>query len=757
MISTKTLRKFFITSVIRFARFLFLIAIFCAVSCTSKTDSSIAFYVSPSGNDDWSGTLLEPNSSADDGPFATFERARDAIRALKNTELYHKKGVTVYLRGSTYQIDETFNLTEEDSGTDDSPIIWRSYPGEKVIFSGGRQVNSFGKITDQSVLKRLDKSYHDSILKADLTALDISDFGDVNPRSGHRLEVFFREKFMTVARYPNEGWLKIADVPQTGEKRINEGLDRDKSAVPRGRHYGRFTYSEDRPDKWADSNDIWVHGYWTWDWSDQHLNVAQFDKEKRDIYPKEPHHGYGYTKNQRFYFLNILEELDAPGEWYLDKSEGVLYFWPPSLVEKGDVIVSVLEDPMISLDGVSNVTISDLTFEGSRAGAINSKDGSRITIAGCTFRNLGNTAVVIDGGKGSGVLSCDIYDVAGGGVRLQGGDRKTLTSAGHYAVNNHIHDFGIRIKTYTPAVEITGVGNRAAHNLIHDAPHTGIFLSTSRLGNDHVIEYNELHSLAKETGDVGAIYLCARDFTMRGNIIRYNYIHHLFGPGLHGVMAIYLDDFTSGTEVYGNICYKASRAVLLGGGRNNTIENNIFIECDPSVHVDARGLGWARYYFEKNNRFLDLMEAVNYTEPPYSERYPELLTLQKDDPAVPKYNKIVRNISTGGRWLDLYDGMDYEIVAVKNNVVADKVLSKWRKKGDDEFTTYSYGEQEIMEILEKNDNVVIDSDPGFADPQSHNFRLNENSHAYKLGFKDIPFEKIGLYVDEYRKKIPERK
>ena len=90
-------------------------------------------------------------------------------------------------------------------------------------------------------------------------------------------------------------------------------------------------------------------------------------------------------------------------------------------------------------------------------------------------------------------------------------------------------------------------------------------------------------------------------------------------------MAIYLDDFTSGTLVYGNICYRASRATLLGGGRDNTFENNIFIECDPSVHVDARGLGWAKYYFENNNRFLDLMEAVNYKEPPYSEKYPNFL------------------------------------------------------------------------------------------------------------------------------------
>ena len=275
------------------------------------------------------------------------------------------------------------------------------------------------------------------------------------------------------------------------------------------------------------------------------------------------------------------------------------------------------------------------------------------------------------------------------------------------------------------------------------------------MGNDHIIEYNELHSLAKETGDVGAIYLCGRDFTMRGNIVRYNYIHHQKCPGLHGVMAIYLDDFTSGTEVYGNICYKAGRAILLGGGRDNTIANNIFLECDPSVHVDQRGTGWAKYYFENNNSFKDLMDAVDYKNPPYSERYPELLTLQDDEPARAKGNRIINNISSGGRWLDLYDRLDYSVVTVKNNLVSDPVLSRWLREGAKEFKTYNYGDSELMKILEDNGNLLTESSPGFPDPDNHDFTLPADSPARELGFKDIPMDKIGLYIDEYRTSLPE--
>ena len=497
-----------------------------------------------------------------------------------------------------------------------------------------------------------------------------------------------------------------------------------------------------------------MHGYWTWDWSDQYLRVDKLDTVKREITPAEPHHGYGYTKGQRFYFLNVLEELDSPGEWFLDIDTGILYFWPPSQPGEGDVLVSLLEEPMFTLDGASNVTIRCLLFEGGRGNAVTITGGENNTIAGCAFRNFGQTVVKIEGGANNGVTSSDIYNVAGGGIDLHGGDRMTLTPAGHYAVNSHIHDFGVRLKTYQPAVQTTGVGNRIAHNLIHDAPHCGIFLMTSRMGNDHVIEYNELHALAKETGDVGAIYLCGRDYTMRGNIVRYNYLHDLKGPGLHGVMAIYLDDFTSGTEVYGNICVRASRAVLLGGGRNNTFTNNIFIECDPSIHVDARGIGWAKYYFGDGSRFRELMEKVNYREPPYSERYPELLTLLDDDPAIPKYNRIERNISTGGRWLDLLDGMDLDVIAVKNNVIGDPDILRWRKPGETKMTTHKRDDAYAREQFESHGNVIVDGDPGLVNPNGGDFSPREDSPALKLGFEPIPTEKIGLIADEFRREIP---
>ena len=165
---------------------------------------------------------------------------------------------------------------------------------------------------------------------------------------------------------------------------------------------------------------------------------------------------------------------------------------------------------------------------------------------------------------------------------LNGGDRNMLTPAKHFAINNHLHHFGRLMRTYAGAIHVEGVGNLVAHNLLHHAPHSAVFFN----GNDHVIEFNEMHHLMLETHDAGAVYM-GRNWTCTGNMIRYNFIHHrgAFGIGSSGV---YLDDGNAGNTIFGNVFYKGTWATVLGGSRNTTVENNIFIDCEPAVNVDDR-------------------------------------------------------------------------------------------------------------------------------------------------------------------------
>jgi hypothetical protein len=743
------------TSKILFSVFVLLLL----YGCSSEKIANNTLFISLSGNDNWSGKLAEPNKNETDGPFATFQKAQETIRELKKTSKLPADGVTVYVREGNYSISKTIKLTTEDSGEKNASITWRSYPGERVVFSGGKTISGFIKIRDVEILKRIEKTYHDSILVCDLQKLEIFDNWKLKPKeltfNRHKplaMELFYNGEAMTLARYPNEGWLKITDVPQFGEELIYKGnLPHKRFGIPVGKHFGRFTYESNRPERWHMTDDIWMHGYWSWDWSETYNKIEKIDAIKKEIYPAAPYHGKGYTKEQRFYFLNVLEELDSPGEYYINQKTGKIYFWPPENFNKGEVAVSSMEEPLLVLENTSYINIEGITFECSRTTAVKIIGGNNNKIAGCVFRNLGNTAVIIDGGEKNGILSCDIYEIAGSGIQLTGGNRKTLTPANNYAENNHVFDFGRVFRTYSPAISINGVGNRLSHNHIHDSPHAGVLFS----GNEHILEFNEIHDIAKETGDVGAFYI-GRNWTCRGNIIRYNYFHHLFGPGLHGVRAVYLDDFTSGTKVFGNVFYEAGRAAFIGGGRDNIIENNIFVECEPSVQVDARGLSWAKYWFDKSNKLyfstlFDLMDAVNFSQPPYSEKYPELLTLYDDDPAVPKKNKVIRNVSFGGRFIDLYDGVDFEIVEVKDNLIGDSVILRESEETDqsDNFQIFKYGHVETMEKMKGN--KFLKENPGFEDIAKEKFQLNDNSPAYKLGFKKIPIKKIGLYIDEYRK------
>jgi hypothetical protein len=677
-----------------------------ANSPTGSEARPMDLYVATNGRDAWPGTREEP--------FASLERAREAIRQLKSAGQFPAGGVTVRLREGIYPRADTFVLTAEDSGTAEAPIVYRAEKDERVRLIGGRPIRGFTPVTDPAVLARLAEPDRGKVMQVDLKAQGVADLGHLSSRGFGRpkvpahLQLFFRGREMTLARWPNEGFLKIAGVP------AGSGTD-DGHGGQLGALEAGFHYEGDRPKRWQDTDDIWVHGYWAYDWANTYEQIASIDTERRLVKTKPPYAVYGFRPGQRIYFVNILEELDQPGEYYVDRQTGLLYFWPPAPLETGEAYVSLLEAPLVSLKSVSHVTLRGLTFEYTRGDAVDISGGTGDLVAGCTLRNLGNWAVVIDGGAGHGVTGCDIYGLGDGGIQLAGGDRQTLAPAGHFATNNHIHHMGQWTRCYQPAVMVTGVGNRVANNLIHDGPHSAIQLG----GNEHVIELNEIHHVCLETGDVGAFYM-GRDWTQQGNIVRYNYFHDTGGVGM-GSMAVYLDDCTSGVTIFGNIFYRTTRAAFIGGGRDNTVENNIFIECNPSVWVDGRGLDpspvWRNMIYQT---MKERLEAMNYHQPPYRERYPKLAELDKyyaqTTGVPPEGNTVVRNVSVGGKWLETLWHAEPAMVDVRDN--------------------------------------LVDEDPHFVAPGRRDFRLKPDSPAYALGFQPIPVEKIGLYRDEYRRFLP---
>ena len=218
-------------------------------------DGSV-FYIATNGNDDNPGSITRP--------FATFEKAREAVRDLLQDPSWIAEPITVYFRGGIYPISQTLTLIAEDSGSKGSPVTWCSYLGESVSFIGGSIVSGFEPLSNAEAKKRIDADYYSNIVQSDLKAQGIINYGNIT-RNGLGMELFFNGKVKTIARYPNNNeWLKIADVPQTGECLINEGcFHAVRHGLPVGKHYGRFAYDGDRPKRWSDISDIRMHGYWT--------------------------------------------------------------------------------------------------------------------------------------------------------------------------------------------------------------------------------------------------------------------------------------------------------------------------------------------------------------------------------------------------------------------------------------------------------------------------------------------------------------
>ncbi len=658
-----------------------------------------SLHVAADGNDAWSGQHAKPSPDGTDGPLATLAGARDAVRALKAKDAMPSEGLDVVLHGGIYTLSGPVEFSEADSGTAARPIVYRAASDASARIMGGRVVTGFGPV-EGAARERLDEAARDHVLQADLNALDLDDFG---APSGGGIEVFFDNEPMTLSRWPNEGFVRIADIVEDDGHKIHGH---------KGSKTGKFVYAEDRPARWAGEKDAWVHGYWFWDWSEQRHRVRAIDPDKRVIEVEPPYHGYGYRKNQWYYGFNLLCELDRPGEWYVDREAGMLYFWPPAPIDSAEVVVSSAAS-LIRMKGVSHVVLWGLSFEASRATALSIEGGEGNRVIACVVRNTGGSAVRVAGGKGHLVAGCDMYNMGSGGISLAGGDRKTLTPAGHEARNNHIHHYARWNRVYQAGIHLNGVGNRAMNNLIENAPHMAVGFG----GNDHRIEFNEIHSVCYESNDAGAIYT-GRDWTMRGTVIRYNHLHDITGFEGRGCVGVYLDDMFCGVEISGNLFRNVTRAAFVGGGRDCTIANNIFVDCKPAVHVDARALGWAHYHADewiKEAKEKKTLKGVKFLEAPYSERYPQLLSLIDDEPKAPKGNVVARNVSWGGKWNGIYKEAAPH-VAVQAN--------------------------------------LIDVDPHFVDVDKGDYRLRDDSPAFELGFQQLPIEKMGLYASEERASWP---
>ena len=701
-----------------------------AGSPASAADSP-SLYVAPGGDDTAAGTI--------DAPLATLEGARDRIRQLR-TDTGLPDGMTVFLREGEYDRSTSFTLGKEDSGTAEHPIVYRSYPGETATLTGGRELprDDFTAVTDTAVTDRIiETSARDKVLEVDLKALGLTDYGQLS-RHGYwkandvsltpPMELYIAGQGMTLARWPNADaatpTVQMGDIIDPGPTR------KDADLQDRG---GTFTYTYDRPKHWTAADDIWLDGIFGYSWEWSYNKIEKIDTEAKTITLRYGEMS-GIMKSwfPDFHFAqNLLEELDAPGEYYIDRDAGKLYLVPNAAFAsgQGDVTVTTLAEPMLRTDDTSYVTFDDLVLEYGRATAAVILGGSNVQITHSDIRNFTDGGVLINspgrytydgipvnrGGRDHAVTDSKLTHVGGVGVVLQGGDKTTLAPGRNRVENSEIADFAYYHKAYNPGVMFDGVGNIARDNEIHDAPHPGIIVH----GNDHLFERNEVYDVCKLFHDLGAVYMnSGMTPQQRGHVFRENYFHDI-GVGMAGVEGIYADNFTWDLTIEKNVFVNLGNSAIKSGSADYIeATNNVFVDAfvpydnyeqwmgDQEGNVVDRAYmpEWERV-FEENNDFIGT---------PYLEKYPELGHFFEDNHYYPDHSTFAKNVV-------------------------------WNPNRKPIAGLNDQGAKDGKNLLNYGVNMVATADPGFVDAANGDYTLKADSEVFSKipGFEAIAFGEIG--------------
>ena len=576
--------------------------------------SSRYLYVAPDGDDQAEGTIEKPLRS--------LEAARDRVRKMtSNGHVYWPVGgITVFIRGGTYVVTNTVAFdTRDGMGFAGSPTVYRAYPGEKPVFTGGITTRGSVPLTDPEKLARLPASAKGKNVRViDFRAAGYDDFapqaayGYRPMKPCHTVTDLYRDgKPLDVAVSPN------ADVRLEDYYRIGEVLDKQHDV---------FKANFPDMDKWAKEEDVMAQGWWTFLWASTTIPVEKIDPVAKTVSVARETNIFYYaaTSNRVFTLENGLPALDRESEWVLDRKRGSAYVLEPEDAKAPVYTITRLAKPMITATDVNNFRIEGLTFEYGRTDAIIVSNAANFAFLGNTVRNFGGRGLQVYGAKEACVQNNTFDHFGFAALILNGGDCPTLTPGACIIENNEISFTGRRQRTSpeSSTCEIGGCGNVLAHNWFHDTPASALRLG----GNDHRISFNRFERCSFLSDDNGAIDMC-NNMSYAGNRFVFNEFYDIGYKNPHcGNAGIRLDDFISQQYLYGNRFVNASGgkfgAIQLNGGRDNVSENNWIEGSQWAFSVDgAAGAWWNRNQTMEYNVKKYSGDVSVYDEP-YISRFP---------------------------------------------------------------------------------------------------------------------------------------
>lgn len=586
-------------------------------------------FVSPCGSDENPGTI--------DLPLATISGARDRIRNLQRE---NGEPVTVFFRGGDYYFTETVPFDESDSGTEGAPVTYASFPEEEVNFYGGVKVDPslVGKAENPEILEKV----RDEKARAELKQIDLSDitgsipgiysFGHTDHGEKTAMDVYVDGQALRRSRWPNDipgkSYLRTADIePEVHSDGSKTIFYDDETAA--------------HVNTWSDSSlkDLYMHGFLTYDWTNETYDASGIDRETKSITLKGGITGYfkNICGNRRIYFFNLPEEIDIPGESYIDRENRVIYYYPFENSGTDNIFVATLDKPMLTFEGTKHIRFEGIRFSYMRSNAIEAEKVEDFTLKNCVISHTSARAAYFNHSEKVIITGCEVYDTANGGFTVSGGDRKTLRSGESVVENCEIHAVNRDGSTYGPGLSACSVGMIVRHNKFYDSIHEMIAVGT----NDVLIENNEIFRCVTESSDMGAIYL-GRNPSLLGIVIRNNYFHDIGNDyGGTGQFSIYIDDGSFGADIYRNLFVRASgkqyeghggqAAIMHHGVQFSHIHDNIFVDTAiglrfaqwASDYEASINDGWIKFLYDRINNYdiIGRLRSVDFDSPVWHEHY----------------------------------------------------------------------------------------------------------------------------------------